>query len=394
MRVACTADWVYCGHGPPLPQGVVLVEDGQIIAVQSDVPTGIPVRRFTNAALLPGLVNAHTHLEFSGLTSPLEPRDRFADWIRSVVDCRRERGAEQDWIPQGLHECESTGTVAFGEIATSDWLAEASVSVLQGLTGVVFREVLGLRPESHAAQLETAQRHLSNADRDDAIIRGLSPHAPYSVHPALLRSVLELARQFQAPVAMHLAESQAELELLDRGSGPLVELLTSFSVWNASDIPLGTRPLDYLRLLAPLPCVLVVHGNHLDDEELRFLAEHPHMSVVYCPRTHAAMGHPPHRWREMLEMGINVCLGTDSRASNPDLSVWDELRLVQSLAPDMPASSILRLGTVNGVRALGLSHAGGTIAPGQPANFLVASGSEQLATDPELVLLRNADIRV
>ena len=115
---------------------------------------------------------------------------------------------------------------------------------------------------------------------------GLSPHAPYSVHPDLLAAVVELSNRHKIPVAMHLAESPEELELLRHGRGPLRSFLEELGAWDATAVTPGSRPLDYLRLLARAHRALVIHGNFLDDEEIAFLAAADRMSVVYCPRTH------------------------------------------------------------------------------------------------------------
>ncbi len=131
------------------------------------------------------------------------------------------------------------------------------------------------------------------------------------------------------PVAMHLAESREELDLLRDGTGPFQDLLDERSMWDPQAIPLGSRPLDYLRMLADAPRALVIHGNYLDDEELAFLgANRERMSLVYCPRTHAYFFHPPYPLGRALAAGVHVALGTDSRASNPDLSLLEEMRFV------------------------------------------------------------------
>ena len=237
------------------------------------------------------------------------------------------------------------------------------------------------------AQLEIAEQHLRQP-ASPGIVRGLSPHAPYSVHPQLLNRLMMLAQEHAVPVAMHLAETRDELELLDSGTGPLVDLLNDFGVWDPEFIPRGSKPLDYLRPLSQAERGLVIHGNYLSDEELDFLTRHPQLSVVYCPRTHAAMGHPPHPWQAMQQRGINVCIGTDSRASNPDLSIWEELRLLQGLAPELPASEILKFGTSNGAQALGISASHGRLAPGLNAQLLLAPLSPTALSDPELHLFR------
>ena len=387
MPQAYSADWLFPGDGPAIPRGVVIVDQGRIAAVERSAPTGVPLQHFEHCALLPGLVNAHTHLEFSALPSPLEPRTCFPEWIRAVVSWRREQPLDINAHVQGVTESQTCGTSVIGEIATREWLDQKGFRPPESCLFVAFRELLGLRPEATAAQLEIAEQHLRQP-ASPGIVRGLSPHAPYSVHPQLLNRLMMLAQEHAVPVAMHLAETRDELELLDSGTGPLVDLLNDFGVWDPEFIPRGSKPLDYLRPLSQAERGLVIHGNYLSDEELDFLTRHPQLSVVYCPRTHAAMGHPPHPWQAMQQRGINVCIGTDSRASNPDLSIWEELRLLQGLAPELPASEILKFGTSNGAQALGISASHGRLAPGLNAQLLLASLSPTALSDPELHLFR------
>src|SRR5262249_14735730 len=154
-----------------------------------------------------------------------------------------------------------------------------------------FLEVLGLAPERMTSQLERARDHLAKPGR---VVRGLSPHAPYSVHPDLVRSLVDLAVAARAPVAMHLAETKAELELLEAATGEFVPFLEALGVWKDDALPRGTRPLDYLRELARAENALAIHGNYFTADEFEFLAAHPNISIVYCPRTHAFFRHDPH----------------------------------------------------------------------------------------------------
>jgi cytosine/adenosine deaminase-related metal-dependent hydrolase len=217
--------------------------------------------------------------------------------------------------------------------------------------------------------LSTPQSRERGEPIASAVERGLSPHAPYSVHPELFARLIDLAKAHSAPVAMHLAETRAELELLAQGRGEFVEMLTAFGVWRDGLIPRGSRPMDYLKRLAEVARALVVHGNYLDEDELEFVAIHPQMTVVYCPRTHAFFGHAPHPWRRLLDRGASVALGTDSRASNPDLSLWNELTFLREEFPDAAPRVLLELGTIRGARALGLDGEFGTIAPGKSARL-------------------------
>jgi cytosine/adenosine deaminase-related metal-dependent hydrolase len=206
------------------------------------------------------------------------------------------------------------------------------------------------------------------------------------VHPQLFAELVRLADEFNAPLAMHLAESRGELELLARGTGEFLEFLQRLGVWRPDAIAHGTRPMDYLRPLSALNHALVIHGNYLADDEIEFLSGCETITVVYCPRTHAFFGHDPHPWRRLSANGANVAIGTDSRASNPDLSVWNELSFLHTHFPDVPPSTLLELGTIRGARALGLGHETGSLPAGKAADLAVVSLPPADSTDPYALL--------
>jgi cytosine/adenosine deaminase-related metal-dependent hydrolase len=199
----------------------------------------------------------------------------------------------------------------------------------------------------------------------------VSPHAPYTVSPELLGKLVELARARSMPVAMHLAESAEELELLADGAGPFRDLLDARSMWDPAAIPAGSSPFDYLQVLARAPRCLVVHGNYLVSEDHEFLAAHAdRMTVIYCPRTHAYFQHPRYPLAAMVAAGVWVALGTDSRASNPDLSVLAEFRQAARTHSEVPAEKVLAMATLNGAAALGCERDCGSITPGKLANLV------------------------
>ncbi len=382
MPIATTAifraRWVFPADGPPLQNGVVRVANGLIAAVE-EYKTGEAVTDLGNVALLPGLVNVHTHLEFSLLESPLGRAGMpFADWIGEVVAYRRELAAAGgdlvDYARRattaGLNESAGAGVAGIGEIATALW-AEDSFQSRDDIGGTVFLELLGLAPERMEPLLASARQQLS-AGNPASFRRGLSPHAPYTVHPDLLQRVCRLSAETKTPLAMHLAESSAELELLRSHSGPLVERLKELGAWHPGSLPRGLRPLDYLEMLAVAHQALVIHGNFLVRDEMEFIAaRRDRMTVVYCPRTHAYFPHGDYPLAEMLSSGVRVAIGTDSRASNPDLSILSELRHIARNHPSIAPEEILKMGTLYGAEALGLADRLGSLTPGKLAAFAV-----------------------
>ena len=387
------AKWILPVDRPPIENGLVEFVDGVITTVRV-ADRHESATDLGDVVILPGLVNAHAHLEFSLVEQPFQPPRPFTDWIRALVAYRRrEFTATSQRLPQALSAgalaAVSSGTTLLGEIATTGWKEVAATTRSPRI--VAFRELIGLRPESEKHQLELAEEWLTRNGRSAKVTYGLSPHAPYSVAPELLRRTVDLAKQFNVSLAMHLAETRDELEFLADGCGPFVELLQSFGAWPEEGLPTGRRPLDILRILADSPRALIVHGNYLADDEIEFLAARPQMTVVYCPRTHEFFGHEPHPWRQLLAKGATVALGTDGRGSNPDLSLWNELVFLRERFPDVAPSRLLELGTRAGARALGREDDCGTITPGKRADLVAVSLSA--GGDPLEVLL-TADSKI
>ncbi len=374
---ALRARWVFPIERPPVPNGIVTIAQGRIVAIGQNT-SGQPPLNLGNVALLPGLINTHTHLEFSELPEPLGRAGcSFVEWVAAVIAERRGRESAVDsaepWqaaaVEQGLKECARYGTVAVGEIATAAAVTESCGA--SSLDCTVFRELLGLDPSRIDPLMTLAREHVAAAQSEAAVWRaGLSPHAPYSVHPSLLPQLCQLSRETGVPVAMHLAETREELELLDTGGGDFVPLLQWLDAWHPDAIPRGTKPMDYLQVLAQADRALIIHGNYLNDDEHKFLAEHnERMSVVYCPRTHAYFRHLHYPLARMLAAGVNVALGTDSRASNPDLNLFAEMRSIYRRHPHVAPADVLRLGTINGAKSLGLQDHFGSIMVGKRADF-------------------------
>jgi cytosine/adenosine deaminase-related metal-dependent hydrolase len=303
------------------------------------------------------------------------PGTPFADWIRGVIEfLRQPRDSDEPALLAGLAESRAAGVIGLGEIALGLWPSELPPPLAE-MKLVVFRELLGLSGDRVAPLLEVARQHVEAGNDGQArglTYVGLSPHAPYTVHPEVLRRTCELSAARRVPVAMHLAESREELELLHAHTGPLVRLLESLGAWQPDVLPRGRRPLDYLRALATAHRALAVHGNYLLTDEVEFVAaQRERMSIVYCPRTHAYFGHEPYPLAEMLAAGVRVAVGTDSRASNPDLNLWSELRHIADQHPGVSPEEILRMGTLAGAEALGLAGELGSITPGKSARLAV-----------------------
>jgi len=389
------ARWVLPIEGPPIAGGVVTIAEGRIVAVGKRDPDGGPVLDLGDVALLPGLVNVHTHLEFSQLEKPLgKPGMALPDWIRLVIAGRQHANRNPSAaVEAGLQQSSRHGVTTIGEIATGEFYGSSSAEFPQQ---ILFQEVIGFSAARSESVLAEVQQRLQNNRASTSwqstciTALGLSPHAPYTVHPQLLERLVDLACQQHLPIAMHLAESPEELEFLASASGPFRDILVERSMWDDKAIPQGTKPLDYLKMLARAPRSLAVHGNYFSNEEIQFLSEQrDRMSVAYCPRTHYYFDHSEYPLEKMLSAGVQVALGTDSRASNPDLSLLEEMRFVARRYPKISPSQILELGTLSGAQALGMADEVGSLAPGKWAN-LIAVPCDAGEMKPEAAILHNS----
>jgi aminodeoxyfutalosine deaminase len=380
MSRTFTARWVFPVSGPPLANGTVTIQNDFITGMH---PFG--ERRadenLGNVALIPGLVNPHTHLDLSGargLIPPTDP-DHFTDWLRGVIAYRRTRTAEQVQadIRTGLAECLRFGTTLLGDIASegASWGALAAAQT----RAVVFRELLGLTEQRGRATWGTAQTWYRAHPMTRTCRAAFSPHAPYSVGNKLL----QLSSYGDWRVAIHLAESPVELELLRSRSGPFVPFLQELGVWEPNELAPDLDTLVVRNRNAKR--ALFVHCNYLAPDLAKSF--HNSMSICYCPRTHAAFRHPPHPFREFLARGVRVCLGTDSLASNPDLDVLAEARFVRTRYPDFPGEQLLRMVTLSGAEALGWADETGSLEPGKSADLVVVPLPNADASDPHELLL-------
>jgi cytosine/adenosine deaminase-related metal-dependent hydrolase len=385
-RLTLHARYVFPVAGPPIADGWVTIDGPRIVAVGSGRGEG-EVLDLGNAAILPGLVNAHAHLDFSGLDAPLgEPGIGFVDWIRRVMEYRRTEDRSADPILRGLAESMRYGVTAIGDVAQPILAKPQAVDM--ALT--IFQELIAPTRERIVAALTLANNHLSyfsSPSHSSHISLGLSPHAPFSVHPELLSAIVALSASKKIPLAMHLAESREEMDLLRYGTGPLRMFLEEIGAWDATAIQPGIRVLGYLKSLASAHRALIIHGNYLDDEEIAFLgSKHERMAAVYCPRTHDWFARGEYPLQKMLAAGVVVALGTDGRGSSPDLSLLAEMRHAARRHPGVGLDRILRMGTLDGAKALGQERDVGSLERGKQADLAIVALPDREVADPYALL--------
>ncbi|MEZ0267807.1 MAG: amidohydrolase family protein, partial [Phycisphaerae bacterium] len=360
-QVLITAAQVIPMGAPAIDDGAVLVEGGIVRAVgaRRDLMRefgGARVHALGEAALLPGLVNAHTHLEMTLLGPPPGHAETFVDWVLTI---RARASAVTDWerltreaVGEGVRQCLACGVTCVGDIANNIHTTRAALAT-SPIRGVSFGEVLGMarRTGQFAHRLSAA---LDRSFERPGLVAGIEPHAPYSIDLELYRKCVEAARKQGLAICTHLAETPDEAEFLAAHAGQFKRLWDRLEAWDDSVTRFAGGPVRAMKEvgLLDVPGASLAHANYVDDEELELLAG-GRASVIYCPRTHAYFGHPEHRLRDMLSAGINVAVGTDSAASSPDLNLLEELRVIYRKHADLPPSAIFELATLRAARALG-----------------------------------------
>jgi len=355
-----SADWVLPVDGPPIAGGHVTWEDGRI----TEVGPGRAARHLDDAVILPGLVNAHSHLEYAvygGFGDGLP----FARWILVHMERKARIGpVEMEAIARlGAAECLASGVTTVGDCSFTGAAGPACAAL--GLRAIVYLEVF-----SHdGVGLERFEASRARVD-GASVTLGISPHAPYTCDLDLYREAFALG----LPVATHLNESRDELDWLADGTGPWAALA------HAMPRPLGRSGIRALAEQGLLRKGLVAaHCVVVDDEEIELLAENE-VAVAHCPRSNALLGCGIAPVAELRAAGVPVALGTDSPASAPSFDLFEELRAAVYFArarerrPDaLTAEDALRLATIGGARALGLEAEIGSLTPGKRADLTALS---------------------
>lgn len=373
------ADWVLSISGPPLRDAWVAIDNDRIVGFGTGTPPpaaqGVRLFPGDRVAVLPGLVNAHTHLELSWMRGFVPPNDRFDGWIQGLVALRRQNPDPNapgvlDAAREAIREARASGTCVFGDI--SNTLETIAVFEETGTCAHVFHELIGFNAVDPDAQVRRARAAVSSVARRSRDVRvSLAPHAPYTVSVGLFNAIRhDLDTNPGALSSVHLGESGEEVEFLQQGTGPIRRALEALGAWNPAWVPSHCGPVEYLDRLGFLqPRVLVIHAVQLTDDEIRQVAAR-NATIVTCPRSNrwTGAGTPP--ISRFYGHGARVAIGTDSLASVDDLNVFAEMASVRRLAPDIPARRILESATRVGADALGFGDELGTIEPGKRAELL------------------------
>jgi len=372
------ASWVLPIVEPPIKDGWIAVDRGRIVATgRPSANRSEPEIDLGDVAVLPGLVNAHTHLELSYLRDEVPPAPQFVTWIRNVMAARRQRPDPAspeivEAIDRGIDEAVSTGTAVVGDI--SNTLVTFDRIARSPLAAVVFYELIRFNAPEPEALVEQAAADLARLPATDRVRASLAAHAPYSVAPLVFRAIrAAVNREPFAPCSVHLSESVEEVEFIRSGGGPWRQLLQDVGAWDPAWVAPGGSPVKFLDDCGFLDGrVLAVHGVQMTADDLQRLIDRG-VTLVTCPRSngHTGAGAPP--IEDFYRSGVRVAVGTDSLASTPDLNVFAEIATMRALAPGVPASALLESATRHGAKALGFDADYGTIEAGKRARLLLVA---------------------
>lgn len=368
------------------------VEGGRVAGLGADPQPG--AANLGNAALLPALVNAHTHLELSYLEGVVPPARRMVEWIRGLMAERWRYPDPRDpaiveSARRGIRQARSTGTGLMGDI--SNTLITAPLLREAGMPARMFYELLGFAHDDAVGRVVHARGEADELTGSELLKVSLAPHAPYSVSPDLFRAIRRDLDAHPGDVStVHLAESREEVEFTMTGSGAWREVLEELGAWTDTWEPPAVSPVSYLEQLGVLDSrVLAVHAVQCTGDDVARL-KRLGVTVVSCPRSnrHVGAGDPP--LSAMYAAQIPIAFGTDSLASVSDLNLFEELAAARRIAPAVPARELLRSATITGARALGFDEEFGTIETGKRASLIAVRLPDEV-DDVEEYLLRGIE---
>jgi cytosine/adenosine deaminase-related metal-dependent hydrolase len=370
-----TADRLFPVSSPPVDSGALLIGNGVILEVgdgpslRRTYPHAV-VRDYPGCVILPGLVNAHTHLEYSDFHRLARPTS-FLPWIRKLIRAsllRRCFGGARSWrrsAGAGIRASLAAGITSVGDVVTFGGGLEAAASA--GIRTRAFLEAVAIGPENAEKSVEGIRASLEKGCWKSLLLPGISPHSAYTVAPGALRALGELASEFSLPLSIHAGETIHEVDLL-RGRGPLARQIGRFGLPFGRDF--GQSLLSYLHSHGILtPRSLLVHGVHLKEEDLE-LSARSGATLVTCPRSNTLLGTGLPDYGLWKRCGISFVYGTDSLASVPGFDLFEEARQVLGILPE-EGRTVLRRLTLGGAQALGFDSRTGSLKAGKAADLTI-----------------------
>ena len=391
--------------------GAVAVRHGRIIAAgkPDDIPRrwrqGASVIDLPDDLLMPALVNAHAHLDLSGL-GPITFPGNFIDWLKQIIERRpTDPGEIGKAVRRGLTLSREAGVGYVADVAGSVHAIHARLNSPADviLPGVSYLECVGIG-QREAEAMELVERMLAQLPfetpvpgYDRGVVLGIEPHAPYSTGRRVYEQATQLSRRAIYRLTTHLAESKEEIEFVKEAGGPFAELLKSIDKWDDSIKASGDHPIDWLEPELRRGRWLLAHCNYVEDRHIETL-QRTGTSVVYCPVASDYFKHTGHRYREMLDAAVNVCLGTDAlvcqATDDPQpLGIFSQMRYLYRRDKTDPYL-LLRMATTNGMLALEFSESDATLSKRAPAHFATVRIDRNDPRDPlEQALLSDQPVK-
>jgi len=371
--------------GPPIENGAIALSEDRIVDVAkfNEIKarhTG-EVIDLGEQALLPGLINAHCHLDYTCLRAKIPPQRSFTDWIRAI-NAEKANLSPNGYVASihdGFAEARRFGTTTIANLTA---FPELIPQIHATIRTWWFAELIDIRAPEHAKEL--VDRAIESFGRARALW-GLAPHALFTASKDLYRRCEEIARRQNALLTTHLAESREEMQMFHDASGPLYEFLKSIGrpigdcgnetplelfldLIGSGGSPNRPRAIEVNR---PYPSWIVAHLNELTENDFELLEKlNIRFHVVHCPRSHDYFGHGRFEFERLRSLGFNICLGTDSLSSNESLSLFDEMRAFRTQFPSISPEEVLQMATVNPARALRQDNALGKISCAGYADLL------------------------
>ena len=365
---------------PPIHDGLLVTDSSTIQAVgpYKDLKKSFsgPFHDLGEQVMVPGLINAHTHLELSHLHEKTTPGQGFETWVRSLLH-NDLKGVDSKTLHRVTAELSETGTAGIGDISGHVPTTMFEHHRDGPLQARLFLEHIGFSRHHHS-QLKWPSG--LNPDHHDWL--SAAGHALYSTHPSTLQVIKTWCTQNGRPFSMHLAEHAGEMELLTTGRGPFAEMLKG-SLLPADFVPPGISPVAYADQLGLLDeKTLTVHCVFLNKNDMQTLQERK-ATVCLCPRSNAYINVGQAPAEQLFTTGVPICLGTDSLASNTDVNLWFEAQaLLSSWSIPLALNDLLSFLTLNPARVLGLDHTLGTLEPGKRDSFTTVPASVLEMTGP------------
>jgi cytosine/adenosine deaminase-related metal-dependent hydrolase len=378
--------------GPPIENGAVVISGDRITDVGKfpEISKRYPGEEIVDLgeqALLPGLINAHCHLDYTFLRGKIPRQRSFTDWIRAI-NAEKAKLSPDDYVTsinEGFVEAKRCGTTTIANLTA---FPELISQIHAPIRTSWFAELIDVREPGSANDIVGLAVVKLKATKH----WGLAPHAPFTASGNLYRRCEEIARPEKVLLTTHLAESREEMSMFREASGPLYDFLKEIGR-DMSDCGKRTPVTQFVGRLgvASLSHWLLVHLNELSESDFDLLGRLPKkFSVIHCPRSHEYFGHSSFQFHKLRELGFNICLGTDSLASNSDLSLFAEMRAFQKEFPDVSAKEIFKMVTVNGARGLRQEKSLGQIRSGSSADLIAVPCERSTSVFDEIVAFDQA----